>query len=363
MVLLKLELVDGLKDIDLLGVRAKLKEVDKLISAVIPVKNIPTGKQLVSLFHPYYVCAGRHRHGKEHVDCDMKAILIDEVEYQIEQFYDTISLSLEDRTATEQFMVTFIQSEQEKFKSELDGLRREKDKLEHKQEKLLEAHLNDAIPLNLLKKEQKSLSKQLVAIEHEIRLRAATFDDAYTNLTLVLNMLQDCGKMYRSAPDHIKRLLNQAIFNRVWIDEDGRTDPELSSVCGEIVDTSKRIQKSASASADADSEKLFQPGSKFFEQGWNNDTMVEVRGVEPLSEDLSTRISPSAAAVQVFPFLLPRRRGNRSGSFIDPASRKALAGSFPILNDARICNDRSLQADALRYLSSNGKCVIVVFCI
>ena len=50
-------------------------------------------------------------------------------------------------------MVTFIQSEQEKFKSELDGLRREKDKLEHKQEKLLEAHLNDAIPLNLLKKE------------------------------------------------------------------------------------------------------------------------------------------------------------------------------------------------------------------
>ena len=91
--------------------------------------------------------------------------------------------------------------------------------------------------------------------------------------------------------------------------------------------------------------------------------LVEVRGVEPLSEDLSTRISPSAAAVQVFPFLLPRRRGNRSGSFIDPASRKALAGSFPILNDARICNDRSLQADALRYLSSNGKCVIVVFCI
>ena len=91
--------------------------------------------------------------------------------------------------------------------------------------------------------------------------------------------------------------------------------------------------------------------------------LVEVRGVEPLSEDLSTRISPSAAAVQVFPFLLPRRRGNRSGSFIDPASRKALAGSFPILNDARICNDRSLQADALRYLSSNGKCVIVVFYI
>ena len=50
-VLLKLELVDGLKDIDHLGVRAKLKEVDELISAVIPVKNISTRKQLVRLFH------------------------------------------------------------------------------------------------------------------------------------------------------------------------------------------------------------------------------------------------------------------------------------------------------------------------
>ena len=49
--LLKLELVDGLKDIDQLGVRAELKEVDKLISTVVPMKNISTRKQLVRLFH------------------------------------------------------------------------------------------------------------------------------------------------------------------------------------------------------------------------------------------------------------------------------------------------------------------------
>ena len=51
MVLLKLELVDGLKDIDHLGIRAKLKKVDKLISTVVPMKNISTRKQLVRLFH------------------------------------------------------------------------------------------------------------------------------------------------------------------------------------------------------------------------------------------------------------------------------------------------------------------------
>ena len=35
--------------------------------------------------YPYFICAGRHRNGKSKKDCDMKAILIDEVEAQVEQ--------------------------------------------------------------------------------------------------------------------------------------------------------------------------------------------------------------------------------------------------------------------------------------
>ncbi|RKI43001.1 hypothetical protein D7V86_00460 [bacterium D16-51] len=38
-----------------------------------------------------------------------------------------------------------IEKERDKYAAELDGLRREKDKLERQRKKLLEAHYNDAI--------------------------------------------------------------------------------------------------------------------------------------------------------------------------------------------------------------------------
>ena len=81
----------------------------------------------------------------------MRSILIDEVEYQLEKIFDNYSIKPEDRFLLEAQIQDFINKENEKFKTELDALRREKEKIEHKQEKLLEAHFNDAIPLSLMK--------------------------------------------------------------------------------------------------------------------------------------------------------------------------------------------------------------------
>ncbi len=59
--------------------------------------------------------------------------------------------------------------------------------------------------------------------------------------------------------------------------------------------------------------------------------MVEPRGVEPLSENLSTRPSTSVAYVLTFPPSGPRKQGPHFSSFIDPTRGKAYAGWFPTL--------------------------------
>lgn len=81
--------------------------------------------------------------------CKQKAVLIDVVEEQVQQIYDSYSLPPKIREYLEDWISRNIENEREKYVAELDGLRREKDKLERRQEKLLEAHYNDAIPLNL----------------------------------------------------------------------------------------------------------------------------------------------------------------------------------------------------------------------
>ena len=124
----------------------------------------------------------------------------------------------------------YIDKEKAKFQVELDSLRREKEKLEHRQEKLLEAHFNDAIPLSLMKREQQSISKQLAAIEHEIKIRNTTFDEIIEKLSLAFDLLEDCGSTYRRANDTIKKLMNQAIFSKIWIHEDGRVTTEFTDV-------------------------------------------------------------------------------------------------------------------------------------
>ncbi len=172
--------------------------------------------------YPYFVCAGRH--SKRHKDCKMKAILISTVERKIEEIYDTYQLPAELRAELESQLQSIIETEQSKFENELASLNREKVKLEHQRQKLLEAHYNDAIPLDLMKSEQQKIAKKLATIEREIEAHKVTFAQILENLQLALDLLEDCGTTYRNASDHIKRMMNQAIFSRFLITNGENTE-------------------------------------------------------------------------------------------------------------------------------------------
>ena len=62
--------------------------------------------------------------------------------------------------------------------------------------------------------------------------------------------------------------------------------------------------------------------------------MVEVRGIEPLSEDSNPQFSPSADDVLNFPHPAARRQAAGVGSFILPGSPQSLGGPVPHINGA-----------------------------
>ena len=69
------------------------------------------------------------------------------MEKKIEQLYENIQLPHEIREDMEEELQTVIKQEKEKFEIEIDGLLGQKRALEHKREKLMEAHYSDAISL------------------------------------------------------------------------------------------------------------------------------------------------------------------------------------------------------------------------
>ena len=96
------------------------------------------------------------------------------------------------------------------------------------------------------------------------------------------------------ANENIKRLMNQSIFRKIWINPDGSVEPKMTKICEGVFEAKRDIKKSAPTAVDADSiRKLFKSGSNFFEQGLNNDFLVEHRGIEPLTSRLRTWRSPS----------------------------------------------------------------------
>jgi hypothetical protein len=175
---------------------------------------ITNAKSCTGNIYPYFICAGRHRTKLKDKTCDMKAVLIDAVEYQMEKIFDQITITPSERILIEQQLQSSIDKEEEKFNLELHNCQLEKDKIERQQKKLLEAHFNDAIPLSLLKSEQERLSKQLATVEHEIKVRNTTFGQIKANLTMAFDLIENCGNTYRRANDSTKRLMVQALFKK-----------------------------------------------------------------------------------------------------------------------------------------------------
>ena len=248
--------------------------------------------------YPYFICAGRH--SKREKDCTQKAVLIDEIERQVEQIYERYSLSPELRKYLENYLQTNIKAERAKYETELNGLRREKEKLEHRRKKLLEAHYNDAIPLDLMKAEQQQIAKQLAAIEHQMKMYDQAFAGISDNVTKALEMIEDCGLTYRLVDDRFKKMLNQAVFSKLFVGEDGNVTAEfrepfnmlVEPFKGEIAHYNEEKARGTEVLTDIFSV-IANRISHFFGHGLNNDLMVDDTGLEPVTSRTSSGCSTS----------------------------------------------------------------------
>ena len=293
--------------------------------------------------YPYFVCSGRH--SKRHKDCKTKYVLIGEVERKIEQLYENIQLPHEVRVAVEEELQNVIAKEKEKYDAEMDGLLGQKRALEHKSEKLLEAHYSDAIPLELLKKEQAKITKELAAINHEIKQHNITFDQISQNLTDSLELLDDCAAFYKGASDTIKRLMNQAIFEKIYIscnkevpleiEEEYR--PPFNSIIAPVKENLTKLNRSLKLNTGTALAKIATSKNRILNQircglsscneytdieSYSNPKnfrdifsskglLVEMTGIEPVSESIFTGISPSAVSDLRFALLTVRKRTER----------------------------------------------------
>ena len=177
--------------------------------------------------YPYFVCIGRR---EKKTVCGMRAVLIHVVEDKVANLYRTISLSAGERDRIEQAVLAELAASSQDSLERRQALAGQKTKLLHEQQRLLQAHYADAIPLELLKAEQDRIARTLVQIDKEQAALAGDIAEARLNLEKMLDLLEGCEDIYRSLPEHLRRLMNQAFFDRVLVDlDDDQQTPKLTA--------------------------------------------------------------------------------------------------------------------------------------
>ncbi len=197
--------------------------------------------------YPYYFCVGRHQ---KRVVCELKHRPLALVEQQIEEHYRLVQLSTEGLGATAEVIRREIASAQQETQAERRRQQERLLRLDDERTKLLQAHYVGAVPLDLMKKEQHRIAREMTAAEGALAASAFTAEQIDSNITKAVDFASNSHDTYQRATEAVRRQMNQAFFKAIWVTEDGVVEWEYNQpfallmaahgVSGPIIDDRSR---------------------------------------------------------------------------------------------------------------------------
>jgi DNA invertase Pin-like site-specific DNA recombinase len=236
---------------------------------------VTNAKSRSGRIYPYFVCIGRQ---KKRNDCTQKALLIEDVEEAVADYYKNVELSPELRMQTEQKILEQIAELREDSGVERARLVTRQRRALSERRKLLEAHYAGALPLDLLKSEQERLGEELEYIESRLSAMELKFDTVERNLKAAFSFVTNLHDAYVAASSTVRRRINQAIFERFLITDDGDVVGELKPPFDLLLQASGIADKGVAVRRKA-REKQRAPARGPL--GLNKDSLVELGGFEP----------------------------------------------------------------------------------
>lgn len=153
--------------------------------------------------------------------------------------------------------------------------------LNRQRERLVRAHLEgDAVPLDLLKREQVRITSELGAAEAALRAAETETTGIEVNVDAALALIADPQAFYRAAPPRARKHWNMAFFRKLLVDLDGVQYAEIAQPFATLVDENL---------PNLLENELRQPQSR--RRGSRENGLVEYSGLEPLTSSLPARRS------------------------------------------------------------------------
>jgi site-specific DNA recombinase len=171
--------------------------------------------------YDYFSCNNRSVRRKD-TRCDSGHYAVSAVEQKIEELYRSVRLTAavkeQIRTELRQELsdrAALIQLEAERHDRALKAI-------EKKQEKLVQLFYKDLVTETVFEAEQDKLKGERHAAERLRSSATAQLEDVQAALELALSRIDGADEIYRDGTPMERRLMNQAIFIRIEVGEDGQ---------------------------------------------------------------------------------------------------------------------------------------------
>jgi site-specific DNA recombinase len=142
------------------------------------------------------------------------------VEAAVERYYRTVQLSTARRERIRQTIKARLDAMAAVSEREIGRCHGELRSLEEQERKLLQKHYQDRISDTLYDEEQHRIAAERQAAEAIIERLSVQFDDIEETLDLALGLTNDIQAAYLKASPTVRRLFNQAIFERIEVENE-----------------------------------------------------------------------------------------------------------------------------------------------
>ena len=229
--------------------------------------------------YPYFICVGRQM---KRSDCKQKAVLIDVVECLVEQHYADVQLPAEAAGRVRDALLNQLASQQANAEHERTFQQQRLHRLATERKKLLEAFYNDSVPADLLKAEQARITSEMEHAKRRLSALSAEFDVIETNLNVAIEFAKHCQQAYLSGTPKVRRELNQAIFEKIYVHEEREVTSQMVEPFRTLMGTELRKSTDLSEST----EETTKPRHLAGVGGLRVDYMVGAEGLEPPTTSL-----------------------------------------------------------------------------
>ena len=175
--------------------------------------------------YQYFFCVGRHQ---KRTNCVRRYIRVDEIEEKIEAKYRALRL----HPKYADLLHTLLSQDLEHLRSGAEHRKRvasrRLQRLAGQRQKLLDAYYADSVPLDLFKVEQDRITKEIERSEAELARADLTFEKIEQTLARCLAFVQHCDQLYQDATPKLRRQLNQAFFEKLYVHENGEVEAQLA---------------------------------------------------------------------------------------------------------------------------------------